>query len=186
MPDPGVHDQRALDQRRRARGASRSLKGHSAAAVAPASSARPRRRRGLVRRVDSPPRVTQSGRTIVGGASGQRCGQTAAVAYFRVRRFGLASASAAGSTTGSVAEQRRRCFHGSGCGRRRSVGAVEWRRGAAAGRNRHVGCGRGAARSRHVPVWVAISFDGDVVLFPVDQADDVSELLRRASHRVMG
>jgi hypothetical protein len=37
-----------------------------------------------------------------------------------------------------------------------------------------------------VPVWVAASFDGDIVLVPVDQVDEASELLRRAGHRVTG
>ena len=38
----------------------------------------------------------------------------------------------------------------------------------------------------NVPVWVAASFDGDIVLIPVDQVDEASELLRRAGHRVIG
>ena len=37
-----------------------------------------------------------------------------------------------------------------------------------------------------VPVWVAASFDGDIVLIPVDQLDLAFELLRRAGHRVLG
>jgi hypothetical protein len=37
-----------------------------------------------------------------------------------------------------------------------------------------------------VPVWVAASFDGDLVLIPVDQVDEASELLRRAGHQVIG
>ncbi|HEX8497710.1 MAG TPA: ACT domain-containing protein [Actinomycetales bacterium] len=37
-----------------------------------------------------------------------------------------------------------------------------------------------------VPVWVAASFDGDIVLIPVDQLGEASELLRRAGHRVVG
>ncbi len=37
-----------------------------------------------------------------------------------------------------------------------------------------------------VPVWVAASFDGDIVLIPVDRVDEASELLRRAGHRVTG
>jgi hypothetical protein len=37
-----------------------------------------------------------------------------------------------------------------------------------------------------VPVWVAASFDGDIVLVPADQVDEASELLRRAGHRVTG
>jgi uncharacterized protein len=37
----------------------------------------------------------------------------------------------------------------------------------------------------NVPVWVAASFDGDIVLIPVDQVDEASELLRRAGHRVI-
>jgi hypothetical protein len=65
-------------------------------------------------------------------------------------------------------------------------GALEWRRGAPAGRDRPVGCDRVAARSRQLPVWVAASFDGDIVLIPVDQVDEASELLRRAGHRVIG
>jgi hypothetical protein len=35
-----------------------------------------------------------------------------------------------------------------------------------------------------VPVWVAASFDGDIVLIPVDRVDEASELLRRVGHRV--
>ena len=38
----------------------------------------------------------------------------------------------------------------------------------------------------NVPVWVAASFDGDIVLIPVDQVEEASELLRRAGHRVIG
>jgi uncharacterized protein len=38
----------------------------------------------------------------------------------------------------------------------------------------------------NVPVWVAASFDGDIVLIPLDQVDEASELLRRAGHRVIG
>jgi uncharacterized protein len=37
-----------------------------------------------------------------------------------------------------------------------------------------------------VPVWVAASFDGDLVLVPVAQLERASELLRRAGHRVVG
>ena len=37
-----------------------------------------------------------------------------------------------------------------------------------------------------VPVWVAASFDGDIVLIPVGQVDAATELLRRAGHRVLG
>ncbi|MDT5067729.1 MAG: uncharacterized protein QOK02_3884 [Mycobacterium sp.] len=37
-----------------------------------------------------------------------------------------------------------------------------------------------------VPVWVAASFDGDIVLIPADRLDEASELLRRAGHRVIG
>jgi hypothetical protein len=38
----------------------------------------------------------------------------------------------------------------------------------------------------NVPVWVAASFDGDLVLVPVDQVDAARVLLRRAGHRVIG
>ena len=38
----------------------------------------------------------------------------------------------------------------------------------------------------NVPVWVAASFDGDIVLIPSDQLGEASELLRRAGHRVIG
>jgi hypothetical protein len=38
----------------------------------------------------------------------------------------------------------------------------------------------------NVPVWFAASFDSDIVLIPVDQVDEASELLRRAGHRVIG
>jgi hypothetical protein len=37
----------------------------------------------------------------------------------------------------------------------------------------------------NVPVWVAASFDGDIVLIPAGRVDDASELLRRAGHRVI-
>jgi len=37
----------------------------------------------------------------------------------------------------------------------------------------------------NVPVWVAASFDGDIVLVPVGQVDTATELLRRAGHRVV-
>jgi hypothetical protein len=37
-----------------------------------------------------------------------------------------------------------------------------------------------------VPVWVAASFDGDIVLIPVERVEEASELLRRAGHRVDG
>jgi hypothetical protein len=36
-----------------------------------------------------------------------------------------------------------------------------------------------------VPVWVAASFDGDIVMVPVDQVDEAAELLRRAGHQVI-
>jgi hypothetical protein len=37
----------------------------------------------------------------------------------------------------------------------------------------------------NVPVWVAASFDGDIVLIPADRVDEAAELLRRAGHRVV-
>ena len=37
----------------------------------------------------------------------------------------------------------------------------------------------------NVPVWVAASFDGDIVLIPIDRLDEAAELLRRAGHRVI-
>jgi hypothetical protein len=37
-----------------------------------------------------------------------------------------------------------------------------------------------------VPVWVAASFDGDIVLIPAARMDEAAELLRRAGHRVVG
>jgi hypothetical protein len=37
----------------------------------------------------------------------------------------------------------------------------------------------------NVPVWVAASFDGDLVLIPVDQVDAAIELLRRTGHQVI-
>jgi hypothetical protein len=37
-----------------------------------------------------------------------------------------------------------------------------------------------------VPVWVAASFDGDIVLIPADRVDEASELLSQAGHRVIG
>jgi hypothetical protein len=36
-----------------------------------------------------------------------------------------------------------------------------------------------------VPVWVAASFDGDIVLVPDDKADEARELLRLAGHEVV-
>jgi hypothetical protein len=44
----------------------------------------------------------------------------------------------------------------------------------------------GACMAGRVPVWVAASFDGDIVLVPADQVDEASELLRRAGHQVTG
>ena len=38
----------------------------------------------------------------------------------------------------------------------------------------------------NVPVWVAASFDGDLVLIPADRVDEASELLRQAGHQVIG
>lgn len=38
----------------------------------------------------------------------------------------------------------------------------------------------------NVPVWVAASFDGDLVLIPANQMEEASELLRRSGHRVIG
>jgi hypothetical protein len=37
-----------------------------------------------------------------------------------------------------------------------------------------------------VPVWVAASYDGDLVLVPADRRDEASQLLRRAGHEVVG
>ena len=37
----------------------------------------------------------------------------------------------------------------------------------------------------NVPVWVAASFDGDIVMIPADQVDQAYELLRRAGHQVV-
>ena len=37
----------------------------------------------------------------------------------------------------------------------------------------------------NVPVWVAASYDGDIVLIPVDHLKTAFELLRRAGHRVV-
>jgi hypothetical protein len=37
----------------------------------------------------------------------------------------------------------------------------------------------------NVPVWVAASYDGDLVLVPFDKADEAFELLRRAGHQVI-
>ena len=36
----------------------------------------------------------------------------------------------------------------------------------------------------NVSVWVAASFDGDIVLIPRDRADEAFQLLRRAGHHV--
>jgi hypothetical protein len=37
-----------------------------------------------------------------------------------------------------------------------------------------------------VPVWVAASFDGDIVLIPAERVDEASALRRRAGRRVVG
>jgi len=37
-----------------------------------------------------------------------------------------------------------------------------------------------------VPVWVAASYDGDLVLVPADRVEEAAELLRRAGHAVSG
>ena len=37
----------------------------------------------------------------------------------------------------------------------------------------------------NVPVWVAASFDGDIVMIPADRVGEASELLRRAGHQVI-
>jgi hypothetical protein len=37
-----------------------------------------------------------------------------------------------------------------------------------------------------IPVWVAASYDGDLVLVPADQLARVAETLRQAGHRVTG
>ncbi|MGN6425704.1 MAG: ACT domain-containing protein [Leifsonia sp.] len=37
-----------------------------------------------------------------------------------------------------------------------------------------------------VPVWVAASFDGDIVLVPAARLDEVTRLLAEAGHRVEG
>ncbi|MHA3704581.1 ACT domain-containing protein [Jatrophihabitans sp. YIM 134969] len=42
----------------------------------------------------------------------------------------------------------------------------------------------GPLAAGRVPVWVAASFDGDLVLVPADRFEVASELLRRAGHRV--
>jgi hypothetical protein len=36
-----------------------------------------------------------------------------------------------------------------------------------------------------VPVWVAASFDGDLVLVPAGRVDEAAQLLRQAGHRVV-
>ncbi len=38
----------------------------------------------------------------------------------------------------------------------------------------------------NVPVWVAASYDGDLVLVPIAERDEAFELLREAGHRVIG
>ena len=35
-----------------------------------------------------------------------------------------------------------------------------------------------------VPVWVASSYDGDLILVPADRLDEASEVLRAAGHQV--
>ena len=37
-----------------------------------------------------------------------------------------------------------------------------------------------------VPVWVAASYDGDIVLVPADRMDAACEVLQRAGHQVVG
>ena len=37
-----------------------------------------------------------------------------------------------------------------------------------------------------LPVWVASSFDGDLILVPVDRLNEAVEVLRRAGHHIAG
>src|SRR3954465_7022958 len=37
-----------------------------------------------------------------------------------------------------------------------------------------------------VPVWVAASFGGDMVLVPANRGEEAAELLRQAGHRMIG
>ena len=47
-------------------------------------------------------------------------------------------------------------------------------------------CMRRQEAAGNVPVWVAASYDGDLVLVPADRVDEAFELLRAAGHRVIG
>jgi hypothetical protein len=44
----------------------------------------------------------------------------------------------------------------------------------------------GPLAAGNVPVWVAASFDGDLVLIPADRLTAAAELLRGAGQRVFG
>jgi hypothetical protein len=44
----------------------------------------------------------------------------------------------------------------------------------------------GPLATGQVPVWVAASFDGDIVLVPANRMEEAFDLLRRAGHQVMG
>jgi len=35
-----------------------------------------------------------------------------------------------------------------------------------------------------IPVWVAASFDGDILLIPAERADEAHELLRLVGHQI--
>jgi hypothetical protein len=77
------------------------------------------------------------------------------------------------------------------CDARMRPTTLGWRYGMATRRNPPDATGMLAAivaplAVGNLPVWVAASFDGDIVLIPVDQVDEASELLRRAGHRVIG
>jgi len=37
-----------------------------------------------------------------------------------------------------------------------------------------------------LPVWVASSFDGDLVLVPVDRLNEAVDVLRHAGHHIAG
>jgi hypothetical protein len=42
----------------------------------------------------------------------------------------------------------------------------------------------GPLAAAQIPVWVAASYDGDLVLVPADQLDQAIDALGRAGHRV--
>ena len=44
----------------------------------------------------------------------------------------------------------------------------------------------GPLAAGNLPVWVAASYDGDIVMIPVNRVDEATQLLRQAGHQVLG